>query len=189
MRRRMIVNLILSGFILLGLACFSMRSVGVNALTGPGAEEIKIRKVETRPGESVEFSRENPGRIRGGYIEGVGTWAFSLRTLEIPSSEIKTVIQLNETDQTVKLRDGRSFGPVKKIIKQGGKSILFIAEAAGPGMRSSFHIPLSEVRKTWDKRMDWLGTFAVVLGGVLFLRTITWSSDEVFYKNLFSPRH
>ena len=163
MKRQTIAIVTLGSFIVFSLSCYSVQQIKPEMLSDQKADKIKILKVEKTTGESINFSKSDPGRVRGNFVEGIGTLARALEFVEIPSAEIQTVTRQDEIYQSVKTRDGKSYGWVKKIVEQGDKSVLYVVKIATQKITSSFKVSLSEVEKVWEKRFDPKGIYTAVM--------------------------
>jgi hypothetical protein len=154
MKREIIAILTLGSFIVFSLSCYSVQQINPEMLSAPKADKIEIRKVDKTSGESVIFAKSNPGHVRGNFVEGTGTLARAVEYVEIASADLQTVTHQDKTFLSVKTRDGKSYGWVKKIVEQGDKSVLYVVKIATQKVTSSFKISLSEMEKVWAKRYD-----------------------------------
>lgn len=123
-------------------------------LAAPNAGKVEIRKVDKTFSESIDFSKSDPGRVRGNFVEGIGSLTRVMDFVEIPSANLQTVSHQDETFLSVKTRDGKSYGWITKIVEQGDKSVLYVMKIPTQKVTSPFKFSLSEVEKVWAKRFD-----------------------------------
>ena len=154
MKRQIIAVLTLGSFIVFSLSCYSVQQIKPGMLSAPNADKIEIRKVDKTSGESIEFSANDPGHASGNFVLGNGTQTRTVEFVEIASADVQTVSHQDETFQSVKTRDGKSYDWVKKIVERGDKSVLYVVKAVTNRVNSFFKVSLSEVEKAWAKRPD-----------------------------------
>jgi hypothetical protein len=154
MKREIIAILTLGSFIIFSFSCYSVQPIKPEMLSAPKADKIEIRKVDKMSGESIEFSADDPGRASGNFIIGNGTQTTAVEFVEIASADVQTVSRQDETFQSVKTRDGKSYGWVKKIVERGDKSVLYVVKTVTNRVNSFFKVSLTEVEKVWAKRLD-----------------------------------
>lgn len=161
MKRQIIAILTLGSFIVFSFSCYSVQPIKLEKLSAPGADKIEIRKVEKTSGESVDFSKSDPGRVSGNFITGTGALTKTLEFVEIASADVQTTDDHRDKNFiSVTTRDGKSYD-CKKVVKQGDKSVLYILKDVTNGVNSFLKVSLSEVEKAWAKRLDILETFIV----------------------------
>jgi hypothetical protein len=154
MKRETIAILTLGSFIIFSFSCYSVKPIKPKMLSAPMAGKIEMRKVDKTSGESIEFSKSDPGRVRGNFVEGIDTLARAVEFVEIASADLQTVTHYGETYLSVKTRDGKSYDWVKKIEERGDKSILYVVKAITNRVNSFFRVSLSEVEKAWANLLD-----------------------------------
>jgi hypothetical protein len=175
MKREIIAILTLGSFIVFSFSCYSVQPIKPEMLSSPKADKIEIRKIEKTCGESIDFSKSDPGRVRGNFVTGTGTLTTAVELVEIASADVQTVSRQDETFQSVKTRDGKSYGWVKKIEERGDKSILYVVKAVSTRVTSLFKVSLSEVEKAWAKRLDpGMKALLIVYIGASILISILW---------------
>lgn len=129
MKREIIAILTLGSFIVFSFSCYSVQPIKPEMLSAPNADKIEIRKVDKTSGESIEFSANDPGHASGNFVLGNGTQTRTVEFVEIASADVQTVSHQDETFQSVKTRDGKSYDWVKKIVERGDKSVLYVVKA------------------------------------------------------------
>jgi len=164
MKRQTIAIVTLGSFIVFSLSCYSVQQIKPEMLSAPAAGKIEIRKIEKTSGESIDFSKSDPGRVRGNFVTGTGTLTTTVELVEIASADVQTVSRQDETFQSVKTRHGKSYGWVKKIEERGDKSILYIMKVVPNRVTSLFKISLPEVEKAWAKMYDRAKTGFLIIG-------------------------
>ncbi len=133
-------------FIVFSLSCFST-SMRLNVDAAKETEKIKILQVVTKSGESIEFSKEQPGRIYNKIIEGTAIRvtgeldkAYIQRKEKDKDGKILRIvvnIPLSEVE-VIEIVDGK-FDPVNTILFILGVGvvvglIMLIGFAAGGGI-------------------------------------------------------
>ena len=173
MKRQTIAVLTLGSFIVFSFSCYSVQPIKPEMLSAPDADKIEIRKVDKTSGESIEFSANDPGRVSGNFVTGTGALTTAVEFVEISKADVQTVSRQDETFQSVKTRDGKSYGWVKKIVERGDKSILYVVKAVTNRVNSYLKVSLSEVEKAWAKSLDSVATLicfifsvAAIVGGI-----------------------
>jgi len=184
MIRQMMAVMTLGSFIVFSCSCYSVRPVKPARLSDPDAERIDVLKVEKTSGEIIAFTDKHPGRVLGKDVVGTGTLTAAVEFVEIASADLETITGEEGAYQSVKTRDGKSYGWIKRIVEQGDKAILYVVKAVRNPVPALFKISLSEVERAWAKQLNVAGNLLVLAISVLFvliLATADWSSGHFHY--------
>lgn len=163
MKREIIAILTLWSFIVFSFSCYSVKQIKPEMLSAPDADKIKIFKMDKTSGESIVFSKSDPGRVSGNYVAGTGTLTTALEIVEIASANVQTTnYHQDENFISITTRDGKSYDCMK-VIKQGDKSVLYILKAVTNKVNSFIKLSLSEVERAWEKRFNFGATFGLAV--------------------------
>lgn len=162
---------ILAACVLISTACVTWGRKDLKTLKEPLPEEKAVLSVVKNDGQVIEFTKRNPGRVRGYTIVGVAKNA-EMREIEIsgPFSSIRQ----ESYGRIIEVVDGKGQGwVVKSVIRteEGRMTILGVES-------NQLTIPLSEV-STVRIRQDKTLPIAAILIGVIILIPVIWSLISV----------
>ena len=87
MSKRIISLFTIGAFIIFSLSCYSTKSMRLDVDAAKETDKIKILQVVTKSGETIEFSKEQPGRIYNDTITGTAVKANG----ELDKAYIKSI--------------------------------------------------------------------------------------------------
>jgi hypothetical protein len=160
MKNRITAVLTLISFLVFSWSCTSIREIKPEVLASPLAGSQKIQKLENKSGEVIEYPEKSPARIQKGSIVGVGKQTSSLELVEVESNGLEVLSRPGDPLMIVKTREGRTYRSIKRIDKQGDKSVLHILSPSYKPAPPS--ISLSEIVKVWGKKLDPLLTILLI---------------------------
>jgi hypothetical protein len=159
----MIAILMMGSFIVFSCSCYSVQPVKLELLSRPDAEETDILKVEKTSGESIAFTKKSPGRVIDKNIVGTGSLTDAVELIEVPSADLERITPKKGLFQSVKLREGKWYDLVTKIVEQGDKSILHVVRRVMNPVPEAFKISLSEVERAWAVQSQTAGLILAIL--------------------------
>lgn len=172
MPRRLTALLVLATLILVSVSCFSWRMKDVRTLTEPLPENTEILSVAKSSGDTVLFSKSNPGRLRGYTIVGVARNAESQR-LELTGP---FNIMKDANGRVYEVKDGKGrVHSVAQILSQGDGRMTVLASPWTP-----VSIPLAEVHKVEVKKSNALRNAALASGGLVALVLLPFLLPSIF---------
>ncbi len=148
---------ILTASVLISTACVTWSRKDVKTLTSPLPEDTAVLSVVMKSGEVIEFTKDNPGRVRGYKVVGAGKYA-SMREIEIvgPFSSIRQ----DSYGRVIEVVDGTGHGYVVKTVLKAEENRMTILGAES----NRYSIPLSEVSTVRIRKDNSLMVTAIVLG-------------------------
>jgi len=156
---------LLAAFALVSTACVTWSRKEVRTLTSPLPEGTAVLGVVMNSGQVIEFTKTNPGRIRGYTVVGAE------KDAEIKQFEITTPftsIRQGDEGQIVELVDGKGQGYVVKAVirsEEGRMTIL--------GVESNrLTIPLKEIATVRIRQDNALPIAAILLGALVVLPVV-----------------
>ena len=160
--RKISALLTLAVFILISTACVTWSRKEVKTLTSPIPEGTAVLSVVKNSGQVIEFTKTNPGRIRGYTVVGAGKDA-EMKQFEITAPF--TSIRQGDKGQIVELVDGKGQGYVVKAVLSGDEYRMTIL-----GVESNrLTIPLKEIATVRIRKDNALAVTAIVLGAIVVL--------------------
>jgi hypothetical protein len=148
--------------LLLSTACFTWSRKEVRTLTSPFPDGTAVLSVVKNSGQVVEFTKTNPGRIKGYMVVGAE------KDAEVKQFEITapfTSIRQDDKGRIVELVDGKGQGYViKAVIRSEESRMTFL------GVESNrLTIPLKEIATVRIRKNNSLRVTAIVLGAIVVL--------------------
>ena len=95
MSKKFISIFTMVAFIVFSLSCYSTKNIRLDADTAKENGKIKILNVVTKSGETIEFSKEQPGTVHNGNISGAA--------IKITGDLDKAYIESKEVDKEGKI--------------------------------------------------------------------------------------
>jgi hypothetical protein len=179
----------LASFLFFSWSCSSIREIKPEVLAAAPDGKYGINKLETKSGEVVEYPDSfQPARVQQGQVVGAGRRTSSVELVEVESTGLEIVSRAGDTFITVKTGDGRTIGAIRKIDRQGDKSILQIVKP-GHDLPAPTKIPLPEVGRAWARRFDAVKTvlvfvvLPVAVYGVVVL--IAFQGLKILFNGIF----
>jgi hypothetical protein len=162
MTRKMSARLTLTAFVLITTACVTWSRKEVKTLTSPLPEGTAVLSVVMNSGKVIEFTKINPGRVRGFTIVGAGKDA-ALREIEItgPFSSIRQ----DDKGRIAEVVDGKGQGYVVTAVVRSDERRMTILGAES----NQRTIPLAEISTVQIRKDNSLTVTAIVLGVVVVL--------------------
>jgi hypothetical protein len=161
MVRRTTGLLALAGAMALTTSCLSMTTRSLTP-DRPLDPDVRITDLVTTYGNTVVFSRHDPGRVEGDRIKGTAVSGIEVRVPAPPSS-----VHRDPHGRIFEVvdRDGRVHS-VYRVLREGQTEWIVVPSGSGSGR---IDIPLSEVKQVWYRTTNVSGTFlfipvAVVVG-------------------------
>lgn len=151
----------LAAFVLFSTSCTMWRTREINTTADYPRENRKILSVVKASGELVEFSKSNPGRLKGNVIIGGATVVVEKRSEIVgPFPSIKK----DDHGRIFEVTDssGRVHS-VQEVLKEETNKLTVQARYSTSGGVS---IPLSEVKLVRFKTTNGVMTALAVLGGI-----------------------
>lgn len=164
--------LTLAGVMALTASCLSMATRSLTP-DRPLDPSVRIRALVTTYGNTVAFSRLDPGRINGDRIEGTAVSGIEVR-VPAPLSSVHRD-PLGRIFEIVD-HDGRVH-PVKRALREGQAE--WIVVPSGSGSRW-IEIPISEIKQVSYKTTNLLGTF-------LFIPIVVFVGVPLLARAIFGP--
>src|SRR5512136_1423294 len=157
MCRKAIALLTLAAFVGFSTSCVTWRNQDVKTLAGPLPEDTQVLSVVRTSGEVVQFSKAEPGRVRGFTVVGRGR-VTKRREIVGPFPSVKKGKDglINEVTDA-----GGHVYSVQTVLSQSDARMSIIG-----GELVQLSIPLSEVYQIEFKKADALLTALVILGCV-----------------------
>lgn len=93
--KKIIASFTMVAFIVFSLSCYSTKNIRLDSDADKENGKIKIFQVETKSGETIEFSKRQPGRIHNRSIEG--------RAVRVTGELDKAYIKKREEDKDRKI--------------------------------------------------------------------------------------
>jgi len=159
MGKRAIAFLTLLSFLYFNYACtlYTTKKELAEKYSGGKGQSLVILGVITKSGEEVKFSKDQPGKILNDRVFG-NVEKAPVRAIEFPSEGIQNVFQSGSTITDIITKDGKAFH-------------ILSSEKRGDVITGTVYeyekvIPLSECEMVWVKKVDPVGTFFAVLGGI-----------------------
>jgi hypothetical protein len=162
MARKMTALSTLAAFVLMSTACVTWSRKDVKTLASPLPEDTAVLSVVMKSGQVVEFTKDNPGRVRGYKVVGAGK-DVSVREIGItgPFSSIRQ----DSYGKIIEVVDGKGQGYVVKTVLKAEENRMTIL-----GVESNrYSIPLSEVSVVQIRKDNSLMVTAIVLGVLVVL--------------------
>lgn len=159
MSRRLAATLTLTALASLSAACFSWRTRDVRVLAEPLPENTVILSVLKISGETVLFSKSNPGRLRGYMIVGVGRDP-EFKSLEL-AGPFKIVKDAKGRVYEITDRTGQVYA-VSQVLSQNGDRMTVQTSVWTP-----VAIPLAEARQIEFRKSNVLRNLVLVSGGLV----------------------
>lgn len=147
---------------LISAACVTWSRKDVRTLTSPLPEGTAVLSVVMKSGQAVEFTKENPARVRGYKVVGAAK-AAALREIEIsgPFSSIRQ----DSYGKVIEVVDGKGQGYVVKAVLRAEENRMTIL-----GVESNqSSIPLAEISTVRIRKDNSLMVTAIVLGALVVL--------------------
>lgn len=153
---------ILAACALISSACVTWSRKDVTRLATPLPEGTAVLSVVMKTGKVIEFTKDNPGRVRGFTVVGTGRDA-SLREIEItgPFSSIRQ----DSYGRTIEVVDGKGQGYVVKTVLKAEENRMTILGVEA----NQVTIPLAELSTVRIRKDNTLAVTAIILGVVVVL--------------------
>ncbi|HSA95234.1 MAG TPA: hypothetical protein VLJ16_04235 [Acidobacteriota bacterium] len=164
----------LAAWVSVSAACFSWRMKDVQTLSGPLPESTEILSVVKISGEVVNFSKSNPGRLRGYTVVGVG------KDPEMKPVELTGPFNImkDAKERVYEVSDGKGqVYAVTRVLSQSADRMSVLASVWTP-----VSIPLAEVRQVQVKKSNALRNVAYVSGALV---TITLLPLILAHRHLY----
>jgi len=158
---------LLAAFALVSTACVTWNTKDVKTLTEPLPEGETVLSVVKIDGQIIEFTKTNPGRIRGYTVVGAEKDA-EMKQFEITAPF--TSIRQGDKGQIVELVDGKGQGYVVKAVLSRDENRMTIL-----GVESNrLMIPLKEIATVRIRQDNALPIAAILLGAIVVLPVVIW---------------
>ena len=165
MARKCVTLITISAFVLFSSSCVTWSKKDVKTLVEPPAEGTAVLSVVKKSGQVLQFSKADPGRVRGFAVVGTARDA-SARRLDIagPFPSIKQ--RPDGTVTEVVDANGQAYS-VRQVLSREKDRMTIMASELGP-----VSIPLSEASVIEVRKDNALPIAAIVLGGLVVLPTL-----------------
>lgn len=155
MSKKVITLLTLAAFVGFSTSCVTWRSQDVKTLARPLPEDTQVLSVLRTSGEVVQFSKAEPGRVRGFTVVGRGR-VTKQREIAGPFPSVKK----GKDGLVYEVTDaGGHVYSVQAVLNQSDARMSIIG-----GELVQLSIPLSEVYQIEFKKDNALSTALVILG-------------------------
>lgn len=164
---------ILAAWVSVSAACFSWRMKDVRTLSGPLPENTEILSVVKISGELIQFSKSNPGRLRGYTVVGVG------KDKEMKPLELKGPFNImkDAKQRVCEVRDGKGqVYAVTQVLSQSADRMSVVASVWTP-----VSIPLAEVRQIEVKKSNALRNVVYVSGALVAITFLPLILPHLLY--------
>jgi hypothetical protein len=168
MSKKMMAVITLGTYVVFSTSCVTWRRQEVNAFVKPLPENTKVLTVVKTSGEVVQFSKAEPGLVRGFAIVGKGR-VTKMREIAGPFLSVKK----DKDGRIIEVTgaDGHVYS-VQTLLSQGADRMSFVGSEL-----VNVSIPLSGIYQVEFKKTDTLMTVMLVLGvigGGLALFFTSW---------------
>jgi hypothetical protein len=155
MSKKMIAVMTLGTFVVFSTSCVTWRRQEVNALVRPLPENTEVLTVVKTSGEFVQFSKAEPGLVRGFAVVGKGR-VTKLREIAGPFLSVKK----DKDGRIIEVTDAEGHVySIQNLLSQGSNRMIFVGSEL-----VNVSIPLSGIRQVEFKRTNTLLTVMLALG-------------------------
>ncbi len=186
MKRQTIAMLTLGSFVIFSFSCYSVRETKPATLASPKAKNLEILRLEKTSGESIVFSKDQPGLVVGSSVQGIGALESSLVSMEIEKAQVKTINHQGDRVVSVTTQDNKTY-PVQKIVESPETIEIWILKFARPLAFEYVTVAIGQVKKAYAETLDigkTLSALIIPVGVVIFVAVIIKSSMENWHLGL-----
>lgn len=158
MARRMSALFTLAAFLLFSSSCMTWGTKEVRTMPRPLPENTAVLSVVLNSGRGIEFTRDNPGRVRGFSVVGTGRDSVAKQVdIAGPFS-----FKRDETGVIIGVVDGKGQAyDVQKILSRDEQKMSMMAWES-----NKVSIPLAEISMVKIRKTNALLTALAVIGGL-----------------------
>jgi hypothetical protein len=174
MKRQIIAVLTFGAFVAFSVSCYSLQEIKPDVLVSAQVKDKDILRIKKTSGETIVFSKNQPGRVIENSVQGVGAIESALSTMEIKNDQLKTVNRKGEKIVSVTMQDGRTI-PVEKTEVKTETVEMWILKYFQPLKYEPISINISEVERAFAIMPDTgaslaaISIISVVVIGTIFL--------------------
>ena len=159
MAKKIVAFLTLLAFLYFNYACYTFKKELAGNYSGEKGQGSDILGVITKSGKEVKFSKDRPGSIIGNFVIGPKSLErIETKKMEIPLESIQDVIKGEAESLEIITKDGKAFHATS--VEKGVDKIICIA------YEYEKVIPLAECETILVEKVEPVGTFFAVLGGI-----------------------